>query len=262
MDIQNVKGIAVYGTDCIADVSRGDDDNCTFVSAKEKYFNVQTDNNGLLTVTQKKGNIFYRIIMKRFEFKLILPKHFVGRLRFKNKNGGIYIKDGGFSDIELNTKNGKIEAENISCAEFTLKMNNGSVSLKNITAADGVSVKCDNGNIKTETIKAAAFSVSCRNVELSVADVKAQKIECSTRNGTIDASAVDAPDLRLDTSNGKINALCAGVRDDYRLSLETTHGAIAVDGVPSKNVTDVGANAKRRAVISTSNGDIDVKFNN
>lgn len=262
MEFQNVKGIAVYGTDCVVDISRGDDDVCKFVSAKEKYFNVTVDNNGLLTVTQKKGNIFYRIIMKRFEFKLILPRYFVGRLRFKNQNGGLYISGGGFSDIELSTKNGKIDAENISCAEFTLKMRNGTVTLKNVTAAADVTVKCDNGNIKTENIKAAALTVACRNAGISASDIKANKLDCSTHNGTVDASAADVTDLRLETSNGKITALCSGNRDDYRLSLETAHGAISVDGTPCKNITDVAVGAKRRAVISTSNGDIDIKFNN
>ncbi len=260
MEFQNINGIAVYGTDCVVDISRGDDDVCRFVSAKEKYFNVQADNNGLLTVTQKKGNIFYRIIMRRFEFKLILPKYFRGRLRFRNKNGGLYIKDCAFADVELSTKNGKCDAENISCNEFTLKMRNGSVALKSITATDAINVKCSNGNIKAENVKAAAVTVACHNAGVSAIDIRANKLDCSTHNGTIDASAVDVSSLRLETSNGKINALCAGARDDYRLTLETTHGAITVDGTPSKNITDVAASEKRRAIASTSNGEIDIRF--
>ncbi len=260
MEFQNIKGIAVYGTDCVADISRGDDDVCRFVSAKEKYFNVQADNNGLLTVTQKKGNIFYRMLMRRLEFKLILPKYFRGRLRFRNKNGGLYIKDGAFADIEISTANGKCDAENISCNEFTLKMHNGTVALKGLTATDAVNVKCSNGNIKAENVKATAVTVSCHNAAVSAIDVRANKLDCSTHNGAIDASAVDVAALRLETSNGKINALCAGTRDDYRLTLETTHGAISVDGTPSKNITDVAASEKRRAIASTSNGDIDIRF--
>ena len=261
MEFSNVKGIAIYGTDCIVDISRGDDDVCRFVSAKEKYFNVQQDNNGLLTVTQKKGNIFYRIIMRRFEFKLILPRHFVGRLRFRNKNGGLYVDGGGFSDVELYTKNGKFEVADISCADFSLKLRNGSAHLKNVTSAADISVKCDNGDIKAENIKASAVTVSCHNAGLSVADIKARKLDCSTNNGTVDANAVDSDAVRLETSNGKITAVCTGARDDYRLSLETTHGAITLDGTPSKTVTDIASSATRRADLRTSNGDIDIRFN-
>ena len=260
MEFQNIKGIAVYGTDCVADISRGDDDVCRFVSAKEKYFNVQADNNGLLTVTQKKGNIFYHMLMRKFEFKLILPKYFRGRLRFRNKNGGLYITDGAFADVELSTKNGKVDVENIACNEFTLKTHNGTVVIKNVTASDTVNVKCSNGNIKTENVKASAVTVSCHNASVSAIDIRADKLDCSTHNGTVDASAVDVSALRLETSNGRINALCAGTRDDYRLTLETTHGAITVDGTPSKNITDVAASEKRRAIASTSNGDIDIRF--
>lgn len=261
MEFTNVKGIAIYGTDCVVDISRGDDDVCRFVSTKEKYFNLQQDNNGLLTVTQKSGNIFYRIIMRRFEFKLILPRHFVGRLRFRNKNGGIYINGGGFADVELSTKNGNVDVENISCADFSLKVRNGSaIILKSITAANDVSVKCDNGNIKAENVKAAAVTVSCHNAPISLADVKTHKLDCSTNNGAIDANAIDADGVKLETSNGKISAVCAGSRDDYRLSLETTHGAITLDGTPSKNVTDTATGTSRRADLHTSNGDIDIRF--
>lgn len=261
MEFNNVKAVAIYGTDCVVDISRGEDDTCRFISAKEKYFNVQNDN-GLLTVTQKKGNIFYRIIMRKFEFKLILPKYFKGRLRFRNKNGGLYISGGAFADIELSTKNGKFDVDNITCAEFTLKMRNGQVSLKKVAAAESVLVKCSNGNVKAENIKASSFNVSCNNAEISAADITANKIDCSTHNGAVNASALNVSDVRLETSNGKINALCAGVRDEYRLSIETTHGTITVDGVPQKNITDVSGNAKKRATLSSSNGDIDIKFNN
>lgn len=259
MDFQNIKEVAVYGMDFVVDITRGDDETCRFISAKEKYFAVQADN-GALTVTQKSNNLLYRIIMRKLEFKLILPKSFNGRLRFRNKNGGLYIKGGTFGEIDLSTKNGKFDVEGIKCAEFSLKMKNGNASLKNTTATDDVNIKCSNGSIRAESLVVPSLVMSCRNAAgFSAIDIKADKLDCSTDNGTIDASGIDCPDVKLETSNGGVNALCLGLRDDYRLSLETTHGSITLNGTPAKNVTDpVGA--KKRIIARTSNGDIDLKF--
>ena len=93
MDLDDVKNISVYGANCVVDISRGNDDTCRFVSAKEKNFRVEAVD-GQLTVTQKSGNLLSRIIMRRIEFKLILPRSFNGRLRLRNKNGGLYLKGG------------------------------------------------------------------------------------------------------------------------------------------------------------------------
>ncbi len=258
MEFENIRDIAVYGTDCIADISRGSDETCRFVSAKEKYFTVQNEN-GTLTVTQKTGNIFYRIITKKFEFKLILPKSFDGRLRFRNKNGGLYIKNCNFRDTDLHTLNGVLDLENAGCDELSLKMRNGRIELKKLTVKNGVSVKCANGYVKAEELTSAAFSVSGSNVTLNAADVKTDKFDCSVDNGSFSVSAVDAQDIKLETSNGKIDLLAAGSRDDYRLSLETAHGSVAVDGTPGKNISDP-AGADKKITVKTSNGDIDIRF--
>ena len=259
MNFDNVKDIAIYGTNCDVDISLGADGVCEFLTAKEKYFNVQVDNGGQLTVTQKKNDILARIIMRKIEFKLILPADFKGRLRFRNKNGGLYIKNGAFADVELSTENGKFDIENITCDEFSLKMRNGGVTVKNVTAAREVFIKCHNGNIRAETVTAPELELSSKNAGLTAVDIKTGKFECSTHNGPIDASAVTADELRLETSNGKISAMAIGKRADYRISLETANGSITLDGTPSKNFTDA-APAKKRITARTSNSDIDLRF--
>lgn len=258
MEFQDVRDIAIYGTDCVVDISRGSDETTQFISAKEKYFDIKADN-GLLTVTQKSRNIFYRIIMRRFEFKIVLPRSFKGKLRFRNKNGGLYINDAEFSDVELSTANGKFDLCNTSCHSFLLKMSNGSVNVKNMTAAESAAVKCANGNIRFESVKAPQLTISCSNAGLTAIDITSKKFDCSTSNGTIDASAVAADETKLETSNGKINAMFIGNRNDHRLCAETTHGAITIDGVPFKNISDV-ARTDKRINVKTSNGDIDVRF--
>ena len=240
MDLDDVKNISVYGANCVVDISRGNDDTCRFVSAKEKNFRVEAVD-GQLTVTQKSGNLLSRIIMRRIEFKLILPRSFNGRLRLRNKNGGLYLKGGNFADVDVSTKNGKFDVEDVACAEFALKMRNGSILIKNMKAARDVTLKCSNGNIKAESVAAQELTISCHNAGLSAVDIKTDKFDCSTHNGTIDASALDTSDIRLETSNGKITAMALGKRDDYRLTLETANGTIAVDGTPSKNISDVAA---------------------
>ena len=108
MEFDGVKDIAIYGTDCVVDISRGNDYAAHFISAREKYFDLAVDD-GTLTVRQKSRNIFYRIILHKFEFKLILPKNFKGKLRFRNKNGGLYIDGVNFTDVDLSTGNGKFD---------------------------------------------------------------------------------------------------------------------------------------------------------
>lgn len=259
MDLQNVKDIDIYGTNCIADVTTDDGDCVRFVSAKEKYFDIKVDN-GTLTVAQKSRSILLRLISGRIEFKLILPRDFKGKLRYRNNNGGLYIKDTEFSDIELSTKNGKLDIAAISANSFSLKMKNGSIALKNVAVRDACAVKCKNGNVKAEAVTAAALNISCNNAGLFAADIKSKKIDCSTSNGAIDASALAADELRLETHNGKINAMIIGARDDYKLVAETAHGSITVDGVPSKSISDASSHAQKKLTAKTSNGDIDVRF--
>lgn len=259
VDLLNVKDIDIYGTNCVADVSTDDGDCVRFVSAKEKYFDVKVDN-GTLTVTQKSRNLLLRLISGRIEFKLILPRGFNGRLRYRNNNGGLYIKNAELADIELSTKNGKFDISSVTANAFSLKMKNGSIAFKSLTVRDACAVKCKNGDVKVEAVTAAALNISCNNAGLFAADIKCKKIDCVTSNGVISASALDADELRLETSNGKINAMVIGARDDYRLVAETYNGSITVDGVPSKSVSDASSHASKKLTAKTSNGDIDVRF--
>ena len=145
VDLLNVKDIDIYGTNCVADVSTDDGDCVRFVSAKEKYFDVKVDN-GTLTVTQKSRNLLLRLISGRIEFKLILTRGFNGRLRYRNNNGGLYIKDAELADIELSTKNGKFDISSVTANAFSLKMKNGSIAFKSLTVRDACAVKCKNGD--------------------------------------------------------------------------------------------------------------------
>ena len=120
MDLDDVKNISVYGANCVVDISRGNDDTCRFVSAKEKNFRVEAVD-GQLTVTQKSGNLLSRIIMRRIEFKLILPRSFNGRLRLRNKNGGLYLKGGNFADVDVSTKTASSTSRTLPAPSLRLK---------------------------------------------------------------------------------------------------------------------------------------------
>lgn len=258
MEFDGIKEIAIYVTDCVADISIGIDETCRLVSAKEKYFDAQSDG-GTLTVTQKSRNFISRLLLRRFEIKLSLPKSFKGRLRFRTNNGGVYIRGALLTDVDLAIKNGKIDISDIECDKLSLKLNNGEVSVKSIKADAEVTAKCSNGAVRVETVSAPELSLSCRNTYITAIDVKTDKLDCRTYNGSIDVSAVSAEDIRLETANGRINALALGTRDEYRLSLETSNGSVTVDGTPTKNITDPSG-AKKRLNAKTSNGEISLRF--
>ena len=258
MDFEGVKDLAIHGSACIVDVSCGTDDVLRVISAKEKYFDCKLDD-GVLNVTQAKRNILYRIIKHRIELKIVLPKCFRGKLKLKNKNGGLYAKDGRFTELELFTKNGKFDIENVRCEQFVLKMKNGGISIKNLTSSGNAAIKCKNGTVKVETVSSKEFSMSCANASLTAIDISPQKFECSTKNGTIDASAIAASEVKIATSNGKINASPLGKRDDYKLSADTAHGIINVDGVAHRKIADV-APLNKKINVKAKNGDIDIRF--
>lgn len=258
MKFTGVKGISIYGTDCVADIVSGDGDELEFISAKEKYFDCELDD-GMLTVRQKSRNFFYRIILHKIEFKLVLPKSFKGKLRFRNKNGGLYIDGGGFTEVDLSTGNGKFEIKNAACASFKLKMKNGGVTAKNLKVDETTAIRCRNGNVKVESVCAGELSISSKNAALSAIDITSKKFGCQTSNGTIDASGISADELKLETSNGRICAAPIGDRDDYKLSIDTEHGAITVDGVAYKKLADAALCAKKLNA-KTANGDIDIRF--
>lgn len=258
MDFKNVNDVVIKASNCVVDISRGDDELCRFVSTKDKYFTL-SESGGTLTVKQKPTYIFYRAVVKRVEIKLVLPKSFGGKLKLRNNNGELYVKDVAFKELDLSTKNGKFELCGINCGEFSLKMKNGAVGIKNLTAQDPVSLKCSNGRIKTECAAAPSITMSSSNAALTALDVKANRLDCRTSNGVIDASGIDCGEVKLETSNGKISALVLGGRDEHRLLAETKHGTVSVNGVPCKNVADRDG-AKKRVTVSTSNGDIDIKF--
>ncbi len=258
MELSGVKDIAIYGTDCVAEITHGKCADARFISAKEKYFDIAVED-GTLTVRQKSRNFFSRIIMHRIEFKLVLPVDFKGKLRFRNKNGGLYMDGGNYTEVELSASNGKFDVKNITCASLQLKTENGAVTAKNIDAAETVSLKCRNGGVKVESAQARELSVSSKNAALTVYDMTAKKVECQTSNGTIDANGISSDDIRLETSNGKICAAPLGSRDDYKLAIETDHGAVTVDGVAYKRIADV-SHAAKRLDAKTANGDIDIRF--
>lgn len=259
MDFSRVTDIVINSGACVVDVSCGTDDVCRVITAKEKYFDCKLDD-GLLTITQKSRNILYRIIMHRIELKIVLPKVFRGKLKLRNKNGGLYAKDGCFTEFDVSTKNGKFDIADVHCEQFLLKQKNGSTSIKNLRSDGNITVKCKNGPVRAETVNAAnVFSISSVNAALTAIDVVSKTFACSTKNGTIDASAIAADELQLKTSNGKINASPLGKRDDYRLAADTAHGAITVDGVAQKRMSDVAQTPKRMSV-KTVNGDIDIRF--
>ncbi len=258
MEFKDIKSVAIYGTDCVADISRGDGDITEFISAREKYFDISVDD-GVMTVRQKSRNLFYRLILHKIEFKLVLPHSFKGKLRFRNKNGGLFAKDSAFTEAEISTCNGKIDFCNSECSGFSLKMQNGSVTLKNVDISDSASIKCANGTVKIESVNSPSIAISGANATIAAADVTAKKFECSTSNGAIDASGITADDMRLETNNGRINAAPLGDRDDFKLSAETAHGALTVDGVAYKRLSDV-AHAAKRLNVKAANGDIDIRF--
>lgn len=258
MEFSGIKDIAIYGTDCIADISVGKGECVEFVSAKEKYFDITTDD-GTLTVRQKSRNFFYRIILHRIEFKLTIPESFKGKLRFRNKNGGVYLDGGKFTEVELSTDNGKFEIKGAACDNLHLKLSNGSVTAKNLTVGNGAAIKCRNGTVKVESVSSPALTIFSKNAALTAIDVKADKLECQTSNGTIDASGVTADELRLETSNGKIVASPLGDRNDYKLTIDADHGSITVDGVAYKKLADATHLSKRLSA-RTANGDIDIRF--
>ncbi|MDE7464280.1 MAG: DUF4097 domain-containing protein [Clostridiales bacterium] len=258
MEYLGIKDIAIYGTDCIADISIGDGNELKFVSAKEKYFDISVDD-GTLTVRQKSRNFFYRIILRRIEFKLFLPKDFKGKLRFRNKNGGVYVNGGRFTDVELSTDNGAFELKGAACDSMRLKMSNGSVTAKNLSVTNGTAIKCRNGTVKVESVSSPELSILGKNIALSAIDITSKKFECQTSNGTIDASGITADELKLETSNGKISAAPLGDRKDYRLNLDTEHGSITVDGVAYKKLVDA-AHVAKRLQAKNANGDIDIRF--
>ena len=106
MEFKNVNDIVIKANNCVVDISRGDDELCRFVSTKDKYFTLYYSG-GRLSVKQKPTYIFYRTVVKRVEIKLILPKSFNGKLKLRNKNGELYVKDVEFNDLNLRTNNGK-----------------------------------------------------------------------------------------------------------------------------------------------------------
>ncbi len=258
MEFTGVTDIAIHGVACVVDLSVGSSDTLRLITAKEKYFETKLDD-GLLSVTQVKPNILYRIIMHRIELKVVLPKGFRGKLKFKNENGGLYANGGSFTEFDLFTKNGRFEISDVKCDQFSLKMKNGNIALKKLDAAGNAVVKCKNGTVKVESASAKEFYVSCANAALTTIDVSANKFECSTKNGAIDASAITADELRLETSNGKINAAPLGRRDDYKLEAMTAHGVITVDGVAQKRISDA-IQLNKRLSAKTLNGDIDIRF--
>ncbi len=259
MDFIGVKDIAVYGTDCVCDISLGDDDVCRFISTKEKYFELE-ENDGTLTVKQKSRNLFYRIILHRIEFKLVLPRNYSGKLRFRNKNGGLYIGGGNYSEVDISTGNGKFKISDAACENFRLKMKNGSVDAKNLKSNGSTVIKCRNGSVKIESISSSELSISSKNAALTAIDVVSKKLECETSNGPIDASGISADDLRLETSNGKIFAVPIGRRDDYRMFIDTAHGVVTVDGTAFKRIADNSSHAPKRISARTENGDVDIRF--
>lgn len=259
MDFKGVKNLYIKCVDCIADVTRGNDDELHFVSTKEKYFDIKLSKSGKLSIRQKDYNIFSRRLIRKTEFKLALPKDFDGDIKFRNKNGGMFlVGDGKFNRVKLSTKNGSFNIKSIKCDKLKIKLRNGSITLKDAVTNRKQKIKCGNGNAKIETAVAQQIKVRCKCSDISLVDAKTSKLKLRTKNGNIDTSGITADEQKIITKNGKISVAPLGSRDEHRLSLDTRRGTINLDGTLTKPVYDF--RGEKRLTVKTSNGDVDIRF--
>ena len=172
-----------------------------------------------------------------------LPQSFEGDINVETSNGSITLDDiGTLVELDLTTSNGKITLEKLSAKqEIKLSTSNGNINIKNVSCYSEINASTSNGKLNIEKMMASRF-------------------DGRTSNGKVIMKDINCNNIKAHSSNGSITLHANGNKDDFEIRAHTNNfDKITLDEIRIyPGVINEGK--AYRIDLSTSNGDIEIKF--
>lgn len=223
----------------------------------EQYGNQKTDKYideiSEETIKIKEKIRIFEFFIHHTEYKIYLPKNYLGNLNLKSVSGDILVENisDKIKDIELKTTSGNIKfLVDINSESLNLKSVSGDIELLKVDTKD-ISIKTTSGNIKTEIINAITADLKSvsgdikansltglNNVATTSGNIRVLDLIClknsniSTISGDVSIKMNNDSNCAIDIStvsgdkNLRKNTYGNG---NYKLKIETTSGNIKVD---------------------------------
>lgn len=257
-EIARLKNISIYTDHCLVTVEPSEGETLQVITPKEKAFTFKAAGD-TFTVQQNKINIIRSWFTRAIEIKIRVPQTFFGLLRLRNRYGSVSVSKVS-AEFEIASDVGAVTCKQLKARGFRLRHSAGDVDCYDISATGNFAIKVSNGSIKADSISAGAISAEISNGPVTVGGLVAQRITLKTSNGKIDGKALNASDISLNNHNGKIIADVTGIKDAYKINLETTNGIVNVDGGECGRQLQLNPNGASKLFAKTDNGSIDIRF--
>ncbi len=166
--------------------------------------------------------------------EVIVPEAYANALQLHTSNASIRVSGLiGAGDVRMETSNSTIDVSNVTATGLAARTSNGPVTLDRLIVAGTVDARSSNGPLTAKQVAAKDGLV------------------LHTSNGRIVVDQITSAAIELRSSNAGISGSVAGKRSDYTVSSDTSN---------ADNSLGDGGSGPSRLTVDTSNGAINVKF--
>lgn len=258
----NNQNITVESHNIAISVVPSQDDKIRFIYSEREKELYEFDNSDNITVKKIYNYKWYEYISvmdfhSEEPFTIQLPVKFTGKLNLTTNNAKIEIRDVSMQNIIATTSNGRVEFNNVNIMDdISVKTNNSTVDLNCIQVNGKIDLTTNNGSVILTDISAKAITAKTSNNKINAKNIDVvDDILFKTSNGKIEFEFISADNsIILATNNSKIKGVLFGKMSDYNITSKTSNG--------KNNLPERLPDGQTELNVSTSNGDIDISFDN
>ncbi len=169
-------------------------------------------------------------------------------------------------DLSLFKVNGKKSVKvyvpkDVVLKKLDVETDNGGITVSGGVTVEEIRIDTSNGAVKTSGITCLGkFDAKTSNSAVHCDGIFKDEIKVKTSNGAVSLKGTYEGDIDVKTSNGRIEAEIEGELKDYNVDLDTSNGSIYVNGDKQSDEYRVNNNAKQDLKLDTSNGSIELDF--
>lgn len=216
-----------------------------YYTSEEDPYDVSVDG-GVLTLKYKYENLFsvgswfsgstiFNVINNSNpNVELVVPEGYANALQINTSNASIRVSGlTNAGDVRMETSNSAVDVSNVTATGINAQTSNGTVNLDKLVVAGNTDVRSSNGSITARQVAAK------------------DRLTLNTSNARINVEQITSAVIELRSSNASISGSVAGKRSDYTISSDTSN---------ADNSLGDGGSGSSRLTVNTSNGSINVKF--
>jgi DUF4097 and DUF4098 domain-containing protein YvlB len=163
--------------------------------------------------------------------------------------------------VRIASSNSTVRLENI-VADKTIRLqsNNGNIRMNTVSTGGNLTLESNNGTNHLVEVKAAKIDSRADNGNMMLERVTANEVTAVASNGTIRLDRLNTNKAMFTSDNGNVRGSLDGSKEDYRIRLTSDNGSIRVNNT-EHNGTYLSDNAAaKQLTVQSSNGTVDITF--